>query len=203
MRICARHRIAAGIFVSSFVLAIAPDRACASDSATAPAASATSETAPGRVVPASGLALAASATELPPPASAPKPEVVPPPTLPFREGAVPQGYVVDNGSQVGVWVSGICTFATSWGFATAVAVGADKPLMAVPLAGPFIDAQHDPDSAAGIRALFGGVELIGAGLFVVGLILDDPRFIRSDIAGVKVMPSLSATNIGTQLSMDF
>lgn len=94
-----------------------------------------------------------------------------PPALPgprilaYQEGApLPAGYHPEMRVRTGLLIGGGITFVTSYALAAVVAVGADEPILAVPILGPFVEIGR---LGLGSGSGFGGWNAFGAGLLIV------------------------------------
>lgn len=125
-----------------------------------------------------------------------------PKQLPYQEGPVPDGYVRQHRTHHLLWISGTAMLVVGWMpfFLGNSMYGYDASI--VPLVGPWLNfAKEDQDSGGRLAsAAFGGVQAVGAGLIVAGLLIDNPRFVRADLAGVQVSPIVGVGELGLRLS---
>lgn len=126
----------------------------------------------------------------------------PPQQLPYQDGPTPKGYVLEHRTHYGLWISGTATLLSGWvPFLIGGGMyGYDSSV--VPLVGPWLNfAKKDQDSGGRVAsAALGGVQAVGAGLIVAGLLIDNPRFVRADLADVEVGPMVGLGELGLQVS---
>lgn len=127
-----------------------------------------------------------------------------PKSLPYDGGPPPEGYVLQHRTSKVLWVTGGATLLVTWLY-TAVAAAAAGVDITIPLAGPWIDLAGPGRSGQRqtVDILSGSIQAIGAGMVVAGLLIDDPRFVRADVAGVRVSPMFGAAVMGARLSTEF
>jgi hypothetical protein len=101
---------------------------------------------------------------------------VPPRVMPYDdEKPIPLGYHVESHPRQGMIIGGVITFTVSYVFL----LGSDDPVIAIPIAGPFIRMQRERDACRhmicdqeGSLDLFywasGLGQLVGAGLITIG-----------------------------------
>lgn len=128
----------------------------------------------------------------------PPPQLWLPKELPYDGPSVPDGYVIEHRTVKALWISGTATLVSAWALSTAIGVERRDEILAVPLAGPWIHWYQHRLSRRTRRnsIILGSVQGLGATLLVAGLVIDDPRYLRADLAGVQLAPSVSADGWG-------
>ena len=99
-----------------------------------------------------------------------------------------------------VWL--LVAFHSSWCFANEPAVSsAGAPTAA------FEQTPHVEDSDSkridSSLVLLGSFQAVGLGMLIAGLMIDNPRFIRADLANVHFTPTLTTHSIGSQITGRF
>lgn len=122
--------------------------------------------------------------------------------LPYEDGPTPEGYVLEHRTHYGLWISGTATLFAGW---VPFLIGGGMygyDASVVPLVGPWLNfAKKDQDTGGRVAsAALGGTQAVGAGLIVAGLLIDNPRFVRADLADVEVGPMVGLGELGLQVS---
>lgn len=121
-----------------------------------------------------------------------------PKSLPYDGRPAPDGYVLERRTLKPVWISGTATLLNTWALSAWVGIASHHEVLAIPLAGPWIHwYNHQLNQRTRVPdVIMGSVQTIGVILIVTGLLMDDPRYLRADLAGVQVSPTLSADSLG-------
>lgn len=127
-----------------------------------------------------------------------------PKSLPYDGGPPPQGYVVEHRSTRMLWIPGAATLLVSWSCTAIAGVTVGVEHLVIPLAGPWIDlAGRTNKTGQAIDITSGIVQGLGAGLLVAGLLIDEPpRFVRVDLAGVRVTPVVAGDLVGLRVNAE-
>ena len=130
-----------------------------------------------------------------------------PKSLPYTGGPAPEGYVVQHRAWTPVWIAGAATWFAGWAYSAMIA-GLAAPgteHIAVPLAGPWIDlaAKGRKPSAERMMVALGSVQALGAGALIAGLVIDNPRYVRQDLASVHLSPVIGTDVAGAVFSGRF
>lgn len=138
-----------------------------------------------------------------------------PKSLRYREGPVPEGYVIQKRSRPYLWIPGMGVFGAAYVLGVGFLLESEDESshgtgpVVLPIVGPLItlgtyECPHEANECEGRRLFMGfdaAVQAAGATLFVLGLVLRRKRFLRSDLAGSSLVVTPQLTGAAPGLSL--
>jgi hypothetical protein len=114
----------------------------------------------------------------------------PPPRLPYRKGESYPGYHIEERPRPGLIIGGALGWGGVYSLLLYPAIESERPLLMIPVAGPWIELQSVNPEGQLIFALAGVAQIATLGVLASGFIFPKKYFIRDDetpspLAGIR------------------
>lgn len=102
-----------------------------------------------------------------------------------------------------MWIAGAGIMLGSWLLPAGLAAGYDNYDYFVPVVGPLLGPWSNEKDVASMRVALTALHITGIAMILAGVSTDNPRFVRADLAGLRVSPVLTGREVGAQVSGSF
>ncbi len=128
---------------------------------------------------------------------------------------VPPGYHVERKIRTGLAIGGVIVFGAMYALSVGSAAGTNgDAALYVPVVGPFVAAAHLKDCGGALGKLLCGSEAFlfafdglaqagGIFMFAHGIGSTKSELVRNDVAGIRVLPTLSPSHAGLSVLASF